>query len=87
MCTGCDSSGMFEDMYSGVESLVSNTVYEAALSERGAQFFYLFLALADIPLCSDQSYPFQLGRFRSAMPHRLKTLYKYVIIPCSAINP
>lgn len=36
VCTGCDSSGAFEDMYTGSNVLVSNTVYEAALSERGA---------------------------------------------------
>lgn len=33
-CTGCDGSGAFEDMYTGEKSLVSNAVYEAALSER-----------------------------------------------------
>lgn len=33
-CTGCDGSGAFEDMYSGSKVLVSNVVYEAALTER-----------------------------------------------------
>ena len=51
-CTGCDGSGAFEDMYTGEKSLVSNAVYEAALSERGAFYCCLFFAPANIPFCS-----------------------------------
>jgi len=51
-CTGCDSSGTFQDMYTGAKTMVSNAVYEAALSERGERCVQHLFTRVLIAYCS-----------------------------------
>lgn len=71
-CTGCDGSGAFEDMYSGSKVLVSNVVYEAALTERGVRCVTVISVLANSPPPVIKALLSHMGASSSDCPIALK---------------